>query len=210
MFKRFFGTVGLAFMLAFGVTASAEVTVDPANKFVFVCSDGHKVRQTPFNQSQSPEQLCGEAPPTEVTGPEVPFEFELIFGERPTGATAGVSGIELQAARNRWDRALENFGGVVDPLANAEAAEKFAIETGFGAPVYYLRLNNGQVYVAFPDSLYGSAVEVGQEKASHFVNYAGLVMARLQVRLAKKGVCAPDALRAPFARFYLSRVCSVE
>lgn len=208
MFKNLVLALALIFT---AVPAYSAVTQDPQNPYVFVCSDGHKVRQTPFNQSQTPEQLCGEEAVV-VEGPNVPLDFVLLFGERPTPENSVLRGTDLRAAQVVWEEQLANYGGLAQPNVDADVLAALA-DHGFNDPVFYTRLKGAvdwstltwkpAVWIAFPNSILGDVPHLSADSVS--VN-AGLALARAQVRAALNGVFIPVNLRHGFAVRALARI----
>lgn len=78
------------------------------------CNDGVVKRYNPFNNSLSPEKLCGESLPPE--GDFVDPEFIAVFGPEPTQENSALNGSELRRAKFIWNDLKLSWGGVVNPI----------------------------------------------------------------------------------------------
>jgi hypothetical protein len=204
-----------AILLLFLATApflSAEPVRDKDNPYIIVCSDGHRVRVTPFNQSATDAFLCGEEA-QQPTGPVIPDGFVQIYGEHPTSRKTGLTGVELQTARQEWAIKLSEFMGVVEMPKEADAAAKKAARYGLGNPVFFLSSKGDitweddgvvvkeGVLVAFPESVLASAQDLGIYELGMFLLAPDVIIARIQLSAADRGLVIPSGVRHPFASF---------
>lgn len=82
------------------------------NNIEVKCDNGVIKKYNPFNNTMSPERLCGEI---EVVVPDNPVMvgFEDVYGEPPTQESTGLEGRELSRAQFLYNRDKANFGGLV-------------------------------------------------------------------------------------------------